>query len=62
MQPRCPVKGLTDFDYWQEVPCILEVDLENSKELHDLHNDYALAAEGLMINMVEKLVPNLNDE
>ena len=42
--------------------CILEVDLEYPKELHDLHNDYPLAPERLTVNKVEKLVPNLNDK
>ena len=30
---------------WRKYPCILEVDLEYPKELHDLHNDYPLAPE-----------------
>ena len=30
---------------WKQFPCILEVDLEYPMELHDLHNDYPLAAE-----------------
>ena len=42
--------------------CILEVDLEYSKHLHDLHNDYPLAPERLVLGKVEKLVPNLNDK
>ena len=42
--------------------CILKVDLEYSKELHDLHNDYPLAPESLKVNKVEKLIPNLNDK
>ena len=46
----------------QDIPCILEVDLEYPKELHNLHDDYPLAAEMLMTNNVEKLVPNLNDK
>ena len=40
-------------------PCILEVDLEYPKELHDLHNDYPLAPEQIEVNKVEKLIPNL---
>ncbi len=46
---------------WRSEPCILEVDLKYPKELHDLHNEYPLAPEKLLINKVEKLVPNLND-
>ena len=41
---------------------VLETDLEYPKELHNLHDDYPLAAEMLMTNNVEKLVPNLNDK
>ncbi len=47
---------------WRSKPCILEVDLEYPKELHDLHNEYPLAPERLWIDKVEKLVPNLNDK
>ena len=53
---------ITDFDNWRSIPCILEVDLGYPKELHDLHNDYPLAPERLIINGVEKLIPNLNDK
>ena len=52
-------KWMKDFENWKNIPCILEVDLEYPENLHDLHNDYALASERLMINKVEKLVPNL---
>ena len=47
---------------WEDIPCVLEVDLEYPKELHDLHNDYPLAPERLNINAVEKLVPNLKNK
>ena len=47
---------------WSSVPCILEVDLEYPKELHDFHNEYPLAPERLLVNKVEKLIPNLNDK
>ena len=47
---------------WKKHACILEVDLEYPKELHDLHNDYPLAPERLVLGKVEKLVPNLNDK
>jgi hypothetical protein len=46
----------------EEKPCILEVDLEYPEELHDLHKEYPLAPERLLIGKVEKLVPNLNDK
>ena len=41
--------------------CILEVDLEYPKKLHDVHNEYPLAPEKLKVNKVDKLIPNLND-
>jgi len=41
---------------------ILEVDLEYSKELHDLHNDYPLAAENIELDKVHNLVPNLTNK
>ena len=39
--------------------CILQVDLEYPKELHDLHNDYPLAPVRIVVNKVEKLIPTL---
>ena len=51
-----------ELDGWRSKPCILEVDLEYPKELHDLHNEYPLAPEKITIGKVEKLVPNLNDK
>ena len=64
-----PVRGFKwmsqeEIGDWRARDCILEVDLEYPKELHDLHNDYPLAPERIMINSnkVEKLVPNLNDK
>jgi hypothetical protein len=47
---------------WRSTPCLLEVDLEYPEELHDLHNDYPLAPESLIINKCKKLVPNLRNE
>ena len=47
---------------WKKHACILEVDLEYPKHLHDRHNDYPLAPEILVLGKVEKLVPNLNDK
>ena len=51
-----------ELEHWKNIPCILEVDLESPKDLHDLHNDYPLAPERLKINNVEKLIPNLWDK
>ncbi len=47
---------------WRSKPCIVEVDLKYPKELHDLHNEYPLAPERLLVGKVEKLIPNLNDK
>lgn len=44
-----------ELNSWKEIPCLLEVDLEYPKDLHDLHNDYPLAPESLKVNKVEKL-------
>ena len=46
----------------KNISCIVEVDLENPKELHDLHNDYPLAHESIKVDKVEKLIPNLWDK
>ena len=49
----------SELNVWEKTPCILEVDLEYPKELHDLHNDYPLAPEQIVVNKVGKLTPNL---
>ena len=41
---------------------ILEVDLDYPNVLHDLHNDYPLAPEHLIINGMKKLAPNFNSK
>ena len=51
-----------DLKIWRNFPCVLEVDLSYPGELHDLHNDHALAPESLEIGKVRKLVPNLGDK
>ena len=51
-----------DLKNWKTQPCILEVSLTYPEKLHDLHNDYPLAPERLIVNKVEKLIPNLNDK
>ena len=52
-----------DLENWRGFSdgCILEVDLEYPKKLHDSHNEYPLVPERLIVNKVEKLIPNLND-
>ena len=52
----------SELDHWRSMPCILEVDLDYPKSLHDEHNDYLLAPERMTIDKVEKLVPNLNNK
>ena len=51
-----------ELETWELHSCILEVDLEYPKSLHDLHNDYALAPEQIMVNKTSKLIPNLGDK
>ena len=48
----------SQVDDWEHHPCILEVDLEYPSELWGLHSDYPLAPEHLVLDGVEKLVPN----
>ena len=48
---------------WEKTPCILEVDIEYPKELHDLHNDYPFCPERVECdNGIKKLIPNLRDK
>ena len=42
--------NLASYKDYSKKGLIIEVDLEYPQELHDLHNDYALAAEKLKIN------------
>ena len=51
-----------ELETWELHSCILEVDLEYPKELHDLHNDYLLAPEQIEVNKTKKLIPNLWDK
>jgi len=64
-----PVSGFrwmdeNDLENWIEFSdgCNLEVELEYPKKLHDSHNEYPLAPERLIVNKVEKLIPNLNEK
>ena len=49
----------SELKTWKNHSCILEVDLEYPRSLHDLHNDYPLAPEQIEVNKVYKLIPNL---
>ena len=51
-----------ELETWELHSCILEVDLEYPKGLHDSHNDYPLAPEQIVVNKVSKLIPNLGDK
>ena len=51
-----------ELEIWECHPCILEVDLECPKNLHDLYNDYPPAPEQIVVNKVSKLIPNLGDK
>ena len=67
MSRPLPIKGFKwmaedELKDWRKHSCILEVDLEYPKELHDAHNEYPLAPERLEINKVEKLISNLNNK
>ena len=52
----------SELENWKLMPCLLEVDLDYPESLHDTHSDYPLAPERMIINGVEKLVPNLNNK
>ena len=54
--------NVNELKTWENYSCILEVDLEYPKSLHDLHNDYPLAPEKIKVNKVDKLIPNLNNK
>ena len=48
--PTCGFKWMMEeINNWRNVPCILEVDLAYSEDLHDLHNDYPLAPENITV-------------
>ena len=54
--------NVNELKTWENYSCILEVDLEYPKSLHDLHCDYPLAPEKIKVNKVDKLIPNLNNK
>jgi len=67
MSEKLPTHGFEwmggkELEHWRKHPCILEVDLEYPEKLHNLHNDYPLAPERMIVNKVEKLLPNLGDK
>ena len=44
---------------WEEIPCVLEVDVDIPEELHDKFNDFPPLPEKVKMGGVQKLVPNL---
>ena len=50
---------VSELETWELHSCILEVDLEYPRSLHDLHSDYSLAPEQIEVNKVNKFIPNL---
>ncbi len=55
MRHRLPVRDFRwmsedELENWESKPCILEVNLEYPKELHDFHSEYSLAPEKLQID------------
>ena len=53
---------VNELETWELYSCILEVDLEYPKSLHDLHSDYPLAPEQIEVNKISKLIPNLGNK
>ena len=49
---------VSELETWELHSCILEVDLEYLKSLHDLHSDYP----PVEVNKIKKLIPNLGDK
>ena len=62
--PTSAFKWMIDdeLDDGKHSSCILQVDLEYPEDLHDLHNDYPIAPQGVKIEDVVKLIPNLNNK
>jgi len=57
------IKNWEQFSDQEGKGCILKVDLEYPRELHDLHNEYPLASERLMTNnKLQKLIPKLRNK
>ena len=51
-----------ELENWRNYSCVLEVDLEYPRSLHDLHSDYPLAPKQIEVNKVKKLIPNLGNK
>ena len=53
---------VSELETWELHSCILEVDLEYPRSMHDLHSDYLLAPEQIEVNKINKLIPNLRNK
>ena len=51
----------SELENWRNHSCILEVNLEYPRSLHDSHSNYPLALVQIKVNKVKKLIPNLGD-
>ena len=51
----------SELENWRNHSCILKVDLEYPRSIHDSHSDYPLAPERIKVNKVKKLIPSLGD-
>ena len=56
------LKKTIDLMMKRDCGYLLEVDVQYPKELHNHHNDLPFMCEKIMVNGVEKLVPNLYDK
>ena len=43
-----------EFETWENHSCILAVDLEYLRSLHNLHSEYPLAPEQIEVNKIKK--------
>jgi len=57
-----------ELQNWRSFPdikpkgCILDTDIEYTKDLYKRHNEYSLAPKRIVGNKVDKLIPNLGDK
>ena len=53
---------LSELENWKNHSCVLAVDLEYPRSLHNLHSGYPLAPEQIKVNKVKKLIPGLGNK
>ena len=61
VEPKKMVETLAKNSNWG-YGCLLEVDVEYPRELHNHHNDLPFLCQKIKVNGGEKLVPNLYDK